>query len=78
MFVLKQMRKNLKMKIDEIVDMLGPEMIQNFEKERVLKKKNANDGKSKNDEKTIDDTTEYHVELELNNVFESLRETGAM
>ena len=69
------MRKNLKKKILTIIEKFGPELFQNFEKERLIKRKGAEvagDGDFDSDL----DITDYHLELELNNAFESLKEKG--
>jgi hypothetical protein len=41
MFVLKQMRKNLKAKIRGIIDKFGPEMFEDFDQMRVVKRKGS-------------------------------------
>ena len=41
MFVLKQMRKNLKKKIRAIIDKFGPEMFEDFDQMRVVKRKGS-------------------------------------
>jgi hypothetical protein len=41
MFVLKQMRKNLKAKIRGVIDKFGPEMFEDFDQMRVVKHKGS-------------------------------------
>eukprot|EP00347_Sterkiella_histriomuscorum_P011872 403370778 len=68
MFLLIQMRKNLKKKVIEIVDKLAPELFQDFNSGRHIKRRRGS---------SMDKTeTEYQNELELTTAFESLKELG--
>ena len=46
MFLLKQMRKNLKKKIRGMVDKFGPEIIEDFDQNRIIKRKGSNNSET--------------------------------
>lgn len=66
--MLIQMRKNVKKKVIDIVDKLAPQIFQDFDNGRHIKRRRG----SSNDRLE----TDYHNELELNSAFESLKEIG--
>ncbi len=81
------MRKNLKLQIRGMVNKLGPELFEDFDKNRLVKKgkvNNDNDNNSNQERKhsiTSQDSMvepfqsqqlSYYHEIALNNVFESL------
>ena len=76
MFLLKEMRKNLKHKICAIIEKFGPEMFEDFDKARVVKPK---EGGLKRVNSNLADQLiagrpiSYYHEIELNNVFESIK-----
>jgi hypothetical protein len=78
MFLLKQMRANLKEKIMSIVGKLGPEIFEDFDNQRIVKPDGTQpNGKLKRPSSIQDLIIEgkpisYYHEIELNNVFETL------
>ena len=67
------MRKNLKKKLIAVIEKLGPEMWDNFEKLRLIKRQKSTEVelRSKSSKRAT-----YYEELEMNTAFESLRELG--
>jgi len=80
MFLLKQMRTNLKERIMSIVGKLGPEMFEDFDNQRLVKPEGVinTGGKLKRTSSNLSDRLiagkpiSYYHEIELNNVFETL------
>ena len=81
MFMLKQMRANLKEKIMSIVGKLGPEIFEDFSKLRLVKPKEDGTAERKRSSGNLADLViegkpiSYYHEIELNNVFETLNVT---
>lgn len=78
MFLLKQMRANIKDQIMSIVGKLGPEMFQDFDKQRLVKPEGGAPSKIRRTSSNLSDKMiggkpiSYYHEIELNNVFETL------
>lgn len=83
MFLLKQMRTNLKESIMDIVGKLGPEMFEDFDNQRLVKPEGGSStrGKLKRTSSNLSDRLiagkpiSYYHEIELNQLFETLNVT---
>jgi hypothetical protein len=68
MFMIIQMRKNVKKKVIALCDKFSPTMFE----DRILQRGSSNVNKSS----TAESTSKYEHEIEMNTAFESLKEIG--
>lgn len=74
MFMLKQMRKNLKKKLINVVDTLAPEIFENFNSTRHVKRKSDVITVESTENEETNKQEKYLHEMELNAAFEVLKE----